>query len=145
MDQVSKTITVPVWIGKDKFDKEAIYVPSVDVPQGKWAIVLRLTPITNDILVFTGGYKIVNVAIKPPNELIEIETKEILEGQGYQIFVTNNLPSYLKDERRQPPVPFSYDIDVQPIGTFGKTKKKVELSLLHFDPVVIAQPDPIYP
>lgn len=135
MDYVGKTITNPVWINVNK-----IYVASVDIPRGTWALILNLTPIENHELVLTDTYVIGSVTLwdQKSQDVLKCTTSRVIAGgRGWQLIVENNLPA-----RSTTPVPFRYTINVAGPKQAGSSRKT---PIHSYDPVVIAQPDPIYP
>ena len=150
MDYVGKTLVAPVWINRGK-----IYVATVDIPRGQWTLVLHLTDIQNSVLELDNGYKIASVDLWPQKSddiLTWTASRSTTGGMGWQIFFTNNLPAESKT-----PVAYSYTINILPIDKSVQvpschhqhhrhhSHRHGGAGLLSYDPVVVAQPDPIYP
>lgn len=164
MNYVGNTISIPIW-----YDQERIYVPSVDIPQKTWNLIWTLTPIVPTI--FVGKRK---KAIGGPDDAHNIESITFnvpaaakdsfrVRVQGMQAHNQSWLATFENNlETEHQPVAIGYSIcisgfpchsaiEAQVPKHKGSGKKETIRRVLAigntriFDPVVIAQPDPIYP
>lgn len=147
MEYVGKTLVAPIWINNGK-----IYVATVDIPRGDWTLVLHLTDIQNSLLVLDNGYRISSVELWPQCEddlLTWTASRSANDGMSWQIFFSNKLPGDSKT-----PVAYSYTINIAPIVKSAHRCDhhrhhpphwRGDGGILTYDPVVVAQPDPIYP
>lgn len=136
MNVVKQTISIPVW-----FDTKRIYVASVDIPRGEWVLLLNLMPIENALLVLEEhSHRIVELTLEADPKKLEIKASRQYGIYGWQIFFHNRL----KDD--DAPYPVQYTLYVSGFPKYkGKKKGHPDPTRRRFDPVVIAQPDPIYP
>lgn len=136
MNVVKRAISIPVW-----FDTKRIYVPSADIPRGEWVLLLTLMPIENSLLVLTeNSHRIEEVKIETDKTKLEIKASRQYGIYGWQIFFHNRLKG------GDPPYPVQYNLGVSGFPKYkGKKKNPIHPAWRDFDPVVIAQPDPIYP
>jgi len=139
MDVLKRTIHVPVW-----YDEKRIYVPTADIPFGRWTVLLSLVPIRDawtEIEPLRAEPSFVEADFPAPVHVMD-ESGEAILG-GLSLFSSKVEKSgrqlTLKFENRLhptgSPVAAQYSLVVDGLKD-GKTS---------FDPVMIAQPDPIYP
>lgn len=161
MNYVGNTIAIPIW-----YDHERIYVPSVDIPQGTWNLLWNLTPIVPTVIAGAREH------FASPDDAHDIESighfqipeaakdRFFVRVQGMQAHQQGWLAIFENTlEKGDQPLPVQYSICISGFpclhGEEGKRQpKKGKKSLRKvlavggsriFDPVVIAQPDPIYP
>jgi hypothetical protein len=155
MDVVSRTLAAPIW-----YDNLRIYVPTVDIPQGEWTVLLTLTPIlggpSSDLSITALSPKVTGVDFAGSPVNLVVDHGGILEntlnllhwsidfaGKRLVLRFYNTVHSL---EKGGQPLPAQYEIRIGGLlssATHGV--KSCSDGSKSFDPVIVAQPDPIYP
>lgn len=141
MDVLSNTIHVPIW-----YDDKRIYVGTADIPIGRWTVILTLVPIFDawsgdkdpdqpDLVILGADFsEPVNVMEDGSTALLAglnlYKTDRDKDGRRLTLKFHNTLPP----EGR--PVMARYTVSV---GGYRDDEER------RFDPVMVGQPDPIYP
>ena len=140
MDVLNRTIYVPIW-----YDDKAIYVGTGDIPMGRWTVVLSLTP-KIDAWLGSGlealDLRIVQAVFSAPINQV-VEDSQSLVG-GLNLYP----PELDKDQKR---LVLKFDNRISPEGPPILARYTIEIEgypergVRRFDPVMVGQPDPIYP